>query len=255
MRLKLIDIHCHLDFPDFDKDRDALIKRTLARDIGMITVGTDENSSVRAVEIAKKYEGVFSTVGVHPHDADKKWNGALFKKIARFEEVVAIGECGMDNVRSKTKPGEQKDIFKRQIELALEVDKPLMIHCREAHNEVIDILKEYPDARGNVHFFSGDWFTAQKYLEMGFTFSFTGVITFTGQYDEIIEKLPIEKIMVETDAPFVAPVPHRGKRCEPSYVEYTAKRVGEIKGLSIGDIFQKTTKNAIKFFKLNSLQN
>jgi len=247
---KLIDIHCHLDFPQFKSDRDEVIRKALNEGMWMITVGADEKTSKNAVEIAKKNEGVFATVGVHPHDADKPWNGEQFKKWANMSEVVAIGECGLDYFKSKTSKDEQKDIFKQQIELALGVNKPLMIHCRDAHDDVLDILKKYPDARGNVHFFSGDWPIAQRYLELSFTFSFTGVITFTNQYDEVIKNLPMEKLMVETDAPFVAPVPHRGKRCEPLYTKYVAKRVAEIKGLTYEEVAKATTQNAINLFNL-----
>ncbi len=249
----LIDIHCHLDFPDFDADRDNLIKKTLSEGVWMLTVGTGKESSKKAVEIAEKYDGVFATVGVHPHDADETFDVGYYRELAKHPKVVAIGECGLDVVRSRTKPVEQKEVFIRQIELALESDKPLILHIRNAHEKALDILKSYASGfglRGDVHFFSGKWEDAEKYLEMGFSFSFTGVITFTRDYDEVIKKLPMEKIMVETDAPFVAPVSFRSKRCEPLYVKEVARRIAEIKNISYEEAAEITTENAIKLFKL-----
>ncbi|MCX6731412.1 MAG: TatD family hydrolase, partial [Candidatus Parcubacteria bacterium] len=143
----------------------------------------------------------------------------------------------------------QKDLFIKQIELAKELDKPLMIHCRNAHKEVIEIIKKSKHY-GNIHFFSGTWQEARQYFDLGFTVSFTGVITFTHDYDEIVKKSPLDKIMIETDAPFVAPVPFRGKRNEPVYVKYVAERIAEIRGEQYKKIAQATTENALRFFKL-----
>ncbi len=251
----LIDIHCHLDFPDFNKDREEVIKRALDEGVFMLTVGTNKESSKKAVEIAEKYDGVFATVGVHPHDANKNVNLDFFRELLKHPKVVAVGECGLDSVRSRTSQKEQREIFIKQIELALEFDKPLMIHCRDAYGEAIEILKSFKTGTGeklcgDIHFFSGKWEYAEKYIELGFSFSFTGVITFTHDYDEVIKKLPLEKIMVETDAPFVAPIPYRGHRSEPLHVKEVAKRIAEIKNISYEEVAKITTENAIKLFNL-----
>lgn len=230
------------------------MKRTLAEDVWFINIGTDLKTSKESIGIASRYDGIFTSVGLHPHYIDEGWDADKYRGLAEHPKVVAIGECGLDNVRSSTSNILQRDIFKKQIELSLETNKPLMIHCRDSHDEVLGILKSYFINRkfynGNVHFFSGAQEQAEQYLELGFTLSFTGVITFANDYDKIIKNLPLEKIMVETDAPFVAPVPYRGKRCEPLYVKETAKRIAEIKDVSYEEVARQTTQNAIDFFGL-----
>jgi len=254
---RLIDIHCHLDFPDFDKDREDVIKITLGEGLGIINVGADFKSSQKSVELSEKYGMIWAATGAHPHDVEEDFDIDKYRELAGHPKVVAIGECGLDVNRIKNDElrvrNKQTEIFNKQIELALELNKPLMIHCRGAHEEVLKILGEYKknsELRGNIHFFSGNWEQARKYLDLGFMLSFTGVITFARDYDEVIKKVPIDKIMVETDAPFVAPVPWRGKRCEPIFVKETARKVAEIKGLSFEEVAGQTTKNAIKFFGL-----
>ncbi|MFC1756972.1 TatD family hydrolase [Patescibacteria group bacterium] len=258
---KLIDIHCHLDFNDFDKDREEVIKRTLDDGLWLINIGTCLETSRESIKLAEKYDlaplggGIFASVGLHPTDKDDE-NFVLenYYQLAQHPKVVAIGECGIDMFRREVSDLErQKDIFRKQVELAIELDKPLMIHCRDGHDDVLEVLEDYledPALRGDVHFFSGDWKTVERYLDLDFSFSFTGVITFTNQYDEVIKNLPLEKIMVETDAPFVAPVPYRGERCEPLYVKEVAKRIAKIKGLTFDEVAKKTTQNAIDFFGL-----
>lgn len=249
-----------MDFSDFDPStklgasRDEVIKRALEAGIGMINIGVDLETSQKSIALAEKYDGVFAVVGIHPHDADKKIDFKELKKLAKHEKVVGIGECGLDNVRSSTSNIEQKDIFEQQIELALELDKPLMIHCRDAHKEVLEILKEYKNneasLRCNIHFFSGNWEQAQEYLKLGFSLSFDGPITFSHDYDETIKNMPLGRIMAETDSPFAAPVPYRGQRNEPLYVQEVVKRIAEIKVISFEEAAKQTTKNAITFFGL-----
>lgn len=258
MNLKLIDIHSHVNFPDFDKDQDEVIKRALEAGIGMINVGTDYESSKKVIEIAEQHDGVYATVGFHPNDNKKEeFNIEKYKDLAKHPKVVAIGETGLDYFRIKNSDLRFKNlqtrVFKQQVELALEIDKPLMIHCRDAHDEVLNILNSYfinhkSRLRGNVHFFSGTLEQAQKYLDLGFFLSFTGVITFTDQYNEIIKNIPLDKIMVETDAPFVAPVPYRNQRNETLYVQEVAKKLAEIRGVSYEKIAEITTQNASKLF-------
>jgi len=248
MNPKLVDIHAHLNFPDFDSDRDEVIRRALDEGIGIIDVGCDLKNFKKAVAIAEKYEGVFACVGLHPDEEIEKLPNDL-KELARNPKVVAIGECGIDLKSQKSNLKSQKDLFIKQIELAKELDKPLMIHCRQAHKEVIEILKESKHY-GNIHFFSGTWQEAEQYFDLGFTISFTGVITFARNYDEVIKKSPLDKIMIETDAPFVSPAPFRGKRNEPLYVKEVAKKIAEIKNLDYEEVARVTTENALRFFKL-----
>mgnify|MGYP001585943898 FL=1 len=252
------DIHSHINFSDFDRDREDVIERSLGGGVWMINIGSDFLSSRKALEIAERYDkGVYASVGLHPNDnKDEIFQMENYSQLAKNNKVVAIGECGLDLKNQKSNLKNQKDIFEEQIKLAIKLDKPLMIHCREAHEEVIKILNTYylihnTKLRGNIHFFSGDWEIAQKYFNLGFTISFTGVITFTRQYDEIIKKAPLEKIMIETDAPFVAPMPHRGKRNEPLYVKEVAKKIAEIRKEPYEKIAKITTDNALKFFNIN----
>lgn len=259
MTPEFFDIHTHVNFSDFNADREEVIKRCLDNNIWMINVGADLESSRGAVDWAGKYsEGVYATVGLHPTDYSGDALGhsvSELRELAGSPKVVAIGECGLEyfRVKDESERERQGKIFREQIELALELDKPLVIHCREAQDDVIKILEEYKKVgeeklRGDLHFFSGNLEQAQKYIELGFLISFTGVITFTKDYDEVVKNIPLEKIMIETDAPYVAPAPYRGKRNEPAYVVEVAKRIAEIKGISLEDVAKTTTQNALKLF-------
>lgn len=254
MKSFLIDIHCHLDAEDFDKDRNELIKKTLVEGVRMITVGADEKSSKKAIEIAEKYDGVFASVGVHPDSVFEDFNETVFHDLIKHPKAVAAGECGLD-WRANNGKEKQKELFIKQIELAIDADKPLIVHCRDVHTEVIKILKNYKTQfgdklRGDIHFFTGSIKEAEEYMSLGFSFSFTGVITFANSYDEVIKFLPLDKIMIETDAPFVAPVPYRGKRCESLYVKEVAKRIAELKLIDYDKVAAVTTANAVKLFNL-----
>jgi TatD DNase family protein len=258
MTPKLVDIHCHLNFPDFNKDREETIKRTLDAGIWCINVGADLKTSEESIKLAEEHEGIFATTGCHPHYASEGFDTRYYKELARNEKVVAIGECGLDNIRSRTSNSLQREIFEKQIYLAAELNKPLMIHCRNAHEEVLGIVSKFKTQNskltGNVHFFTGKWDQAERYLEMGFMFSFTGLITYIRDLDKIIEKLPLDRIMAETDAPFVAPMPYRGERSEPLYVEQVVRRIAEIKNVSFEEVTRQTTQNAINFFGLKNLR-
>lgn len=260
-----IDIHSHISFPDFDGDREAVIGRMKERNIWAIDVGVDFENSRKASENSAANQNIFASAGLHPSDtASEIFDKAAYRKLFANHKVVAVGECGLDYFRLhennqasqklKVESGKerQEEIFKKHIELAIELNKPLIIHCRLAHDDVLDILNSYrsPMLRGDIHFFSGNWKQAQKYFDFGFLISFTGVITFTRDYDEIIKQSPLEKIMIETDAPFVAPVPYRGKRNEPLYVVEVAKKIAEIKNISCEEVAKTTTENAIRLFNL-----
>ena len=253
--MNIIDIHAHLQFRLFDADREEVIKRTLAEGCGVINVGVDLEDSKKAIALAESREGFWATAGLHPTDmSNEEFNHDEFLKLVKHPKVAAIGECGLDYYRIKYNVSsikeKQKDVFKKHIELALEVKKPLMLHLRGAYDDAIDILKSYPDIRGNAHFFAGTWEQAKKLFDMGITISFDGPITFARDYDETIKNAPLDMLMAETDAPFAAPVPYRGKRNEPLYVREVIKKIAEIKGLSYEEVTAATTVNAHRVFGL-----
>ncbi|MFH1402357.1 MAG: TatD family hydrolase [Patescibacteria group bacterium] len=254
-----IDIHAHLDMSAFDKDREELILKLQKEKIGVITIGVDKKSSFWAVELAEKHDNVFASIGCHPTDATENFCESDFMELARHSKVVAIGECGLDFFRAKdesaTEKNRQKKLFETQVDFAVEYKKPLMIHCRDAHKEVLDILKskkkEFGDKlRGNIHFFSGDVKIAKQYFELDFSVSFGGALTFTRDYDEVVRYAPLEKIMSETDAPFVAPIPYRGKRNEPIFIKEVTRKIAEIKGKDLAKIKEILVQNAKNMFAL-----
>jgi len=297
MKPDYFDIHSHVHFTAFDEGREDVMKRSLESKTWMINVGTQKDTSRNAVELAEKYErGVFATVGLHPIHTDKSFHDKkeigvggdafvsrgeefdyeYYKNLALHEKVVAIGECGLDYYRAKNEEfpskadqpktegiKKQVDVFEQQISLALELDLPLMIHCRptpgtiDAYKDVLEILNSYflihnSKLRGNVHFFAGNWEEAKEFLDIGFTLSFTGVITFARDYDEVIRNTPIDMLMAETDCPYVAPASHRGKRNEPMYVKETVTKIAEIKGIDLEEVRKMMVENAFRVFNLTT---
>lgn len=268
----LFDAHTHVQFHAFSEDADIVIQRALDADVWMVNVGTQKDTSAAAIALAEKFpEGVYATVGLHPihteksyHDAQELGAGSeagsftsrgeefdyeYYRKLAVHPKVVAIGECGLDYYRLEPETKErQKQAFLRQIELAKETKKPLMIHCRNAFADLIEILVKCKlsnvKCSGIVHFFSGTKDDARKLLDIGFSFSFGGVITFARDYDEVIRYLPLERILLETDAPYVAPVPYRGQKNEPRYVVEVARKLAELKSISLEKIAEHTVGNA-----------
>jgi Mg-dependent DNase len=216
---KYFDIHSHLNSKEFDIDLDDAIQRLRNTETHTIVIGTDYESSKKAVEIAEKYDEVYASIGIHPvDDLTRVFEKEKFEELLKHPKVVAIGECGIDLFRiDKEKDFErQKKLFLEHIELALEYDKPIMIHSRDAYVEVLEILEPMvklhgSKLRGNSHFFTGTLEEAKRFWAIGFSTSFTGVITFARDYDEVIKNAPIEMLMSETDSPYVAPVPYRGK--------------------------------------------
>ena len=235
---KYFDIHSHLNFKDYDKDLEEVIKRLKETDTHTIVIGTDLESSKKAVELADKHEEIYAAIGVHPVDKPlKDFDISKFEELVKNSKVVAIGECGLDFYHADKAADyeRQKKLFLDQVAFALAHGKPLMIHARNAYEELLDILEPLKQEhgaklRGNIHFFAGDQGVAQRLFAIGFTVSFTGVITFVRDYDEVIKSAPLEMIMSETDAPFVSPTPYRGQRNEPSYVSEVVKKLAEIRG-------------------------
>lgn len=245
MDFKYFDAHSHLYFPDYDKDREDVIEEMKKEKVGTITIATDLESSKKAIKIAEENENIFACVGQHPGDINE--NSVFEEKLnelVNHPKVVAIGECGLDYFRLgenvEVIKGIQKTIFEYHIDLSLSSGKPLMLHIRnskgtqDAYLDCLELLEKHANLsgnklRGNAHFFSGDLDILRRFLAIGFTVSFTGVITFTSDYDELIKYTPLDMILAETDAPFVSPAPYRGKRNSPVYVEEVVKRIAELK--------------------------
>jgi TatD DNase family protein len=237
--MNYFDAHCHLQLSQFDADRSAVITRMQDQAVGGIVVGTDVEASKAGVELAKQYDFLWASVGLHPNDnVTEEFDVETYEALARDPKVIAIGECGLDYFRSggtKEEKMAQKKRFELQIELALTVGKPLIIHCRNAHDDMLEILTDYmgnhTELRAVIHFFTGSEKLAQKYLDVGCYLSFPGPITYTDMYDESIRVTPLDKILSETDSPFAAPTPFRGKRNEPAYVQEVVKKIAQIKGI------------------------
>lgn len=256
--MKYIDIHCHLDSEDFDADRSDVLARMKENEVGAITVGADLNESKKALEIAEANESVWACVGVHPNHVGL-FEVKEFEKLIGHPKVVGVGECGLDYFRLGEAEKEikeiQKNLFESHIQFAIKHDKPLMLHSREAFGDALDILQNYKKEvgerlRGNIHFFTGDIETAQKILDLGFTISFTGVITFTRDYDEVVRYIPQNSIMSETDAPWVAPLPFRGKRNEPQNVIEVIKKISEIRAENMDILNRAIINNAQRIFAI-----
>lgn len=268
---KYIDIHSHLNDSRFDEDREDVLVRMREASVASIVVGTDRVMSERAIVLAEANPDIWATIGQHPTDThEEEFDEVWYHKQAEHPRVVAIGECGIDYFRldqflgnKDAEADRQHELFEGQMELAASVDKPLMIHGRptkgsmDAYEDLLHILKNGQKkhgkkVRGNVHFFVGDLNIAKQFLDIGFTMSFTGVITFTQDYDEVIKYIPLESIMSETDAPYVAPVPYRGKRNEPSYVISTVKAIARIRGAEEDEVKKTMMRNAERAFHLES---
>jgi len=249
----LIDTHAHLDFNHFDKDREEVIKRALEGGVGkIINVGTNLESSRKSLSLAEEFDNIYAAVSLHPIDVEKEeFNANVWLELAQQEKVVAIGETGLDFFHSSNK-NKQKEIFQKLIEIAKKVKKPLIIHNREADDEILEIISksELPEKRGVIHCFSRGYEIAEKFLNLGFLISFTGNITYNKEPPSSVEKVPLEKIMIETDCPFMAPLPFRGKRNEPLYVKYVAEKIAEVKGVSFEKVAEITTQNAKRLFNV-----
>lgn len=265
----LIDTHCHLDFPPFEPDCDAVIQRAIQAGIThFINIGSTLESSNASLELAQKYPQIYASVGVHPHDADSFDVQAenKLRELAQKNKVVAIGETGLDYYRNLSSQENQKQAFMKQINLAKDLKLPLVIHSRQAEDEVMQILKAALPLRAVVHCFSGDADFLKNCLECGFFISFTCNITYGFGYKEAKPRLsaskkaqglrdmvaltPLNRLMLETDAPYLSPEGFRGKRNEPLQIKLLAEEVSRIKGVSFSEIADRTTQNAKEFFKL-----
>jgi TatD DNase family protein len=282
----MIDSHCHIQFRGYENDYKEVIKRCIEKDCKMFAVGTQKDTSKKAVEFAEKYDDVYAIIGLHPiHSSstevdeeesafvsrEEEFDYEYYKKLAQHPKTVGIGECGIelfhlpkdlnkDEVLEKQRRG-----FEQQIKLAQELDLPLSIHVRDAYQETLEILStslttsKKTEIRGVIHCYTGNWETARKFLDLGLYLGFTGVVTFPPkktdpqpQHDllEVVKKCSLEKMLIETDAPYLAPQAYRGKRCEPWMVEEVAKKIAEVKYLEVDEVVKKTIENTKKLFTL-----
>jgi len=269
--MKYFDAHTHVNFVAYNDDRDAVIARAKEADVGMNVVGTQLDTSKAAVALAEKYDNVWATIGLHPvhtaksyHDVKELGEGgkeftsrgelfdiAAYEALGKNSRVIAIGECGLDYYRvDESTKDLQSKAFIEQIELANRLNKPLMLHIRNAYDDALELLKTHAKVKGDVHFFAGDWNIAKKFLDFGFTLSFTGVVTFTGDYDEVVRNTPLDMLLSETDAPYITPTPYRGKRNEPAWVELVVRRIAEIRGEDFFMVANQLKENARRVFGL-----
>lgn len=258
--MKYFDAHCHIQFDPYNKDREDVITRMREEAVGGIIVGTDLASSKAAIELVQNLDDFYATVGLHPnHVDDEAFDYETYLALARHPKVVAIGECGLDNYRpgdvEAAKP-RQRELFRTQVELALAADKPLMIHGRpakgtmDAYEDLLSILDEYKTARGDIHFFVGTPEIATRFIDLGFTLSFTAVITFARDYDEVIRSVPLSSILSETDSPYVAPASRRGQRNDPLSTRDVVTQIAEIRGEDEEMVREAILANAKRLFRL-----
>jgi len=255
-RKMLIDTHAHLDLPEFKSDQDAVIKR--AREAGVeriITIGIGLKECRRALEIARTHDFISAAIGIHPHNASHLDLAALdfLEKNAADPNVVALGEMGLDFFRNRSPREDQVRSFRAQLDLAESLKLPVVIHDRDAHDETMEILQEEkPSFGGVLHCFSGDTAMARKCIDLGFLISIPGTVTFknAATIQSVAKDIPLEHLLLETDCPFLTPVPHRGKRNEPAYVRFAAEKVAELKNITVEEIIAQTGKNACRLFGL-----
>ena len=254
----LIDSHAHLDMKQFDSDRDQIIDRAVSADVmHIITVGIDIISSRNAVNLTTRYPSIFATTGIHPHNADNANKNDLeqIALIAQQDKIIAIGEIGLDFFRNRSARQKQIDVFTQQLAVAISLDLPVVIHDREAHPEILNILSSFKRnvLHGMIHCFSGDYKLAKTFINMGYYISIPGTVTFNNarQTQDVVRRVPLNRLLLETDAPFLAPIPYRGKRNEPSYIIHTAQKIAKLRGISFEEISYQTSKNVCQLFNLS----
>jgi len=253
--MKWIDSHAHLDDRAFGKDRAAVIARCSEASMGILTIGSSLRSSYEAVRLAARYRNVWAAVGVHPHNAKSVDESSLIelKELARNELVVAIGEIGLDYYRDLSPRDRQQQAFGQQLALATELNLPICLHNRESTDDLLAIVKNAGvQYSGVVHSFLGDGMLAEEFLALGFHLGIGGPLTYTKNavLRETVKHVPLDRILLETDCPYLTPVPFRGRRNEPIYVQYVVEAIAHLKGLTPQDIAKQTTRNAIRLFGL-----
>jgi TatD DNase family protein len=253
-----IDTHCHLHADDFDDDTEKIIQRAIQNHVkALITIGTDYPTSVRSLQLAEQFAIVYAAVGFHPNDIENVSETELDKinTLTQQNKSVAVGEIGLDYYRQHTPKAKQLSFFRRQIQLARQLKRPVIIHNRDAHEDLYQVLIEekVQEVGGVLHSFSGSDEFLQSVLKLNLYISFTGAITYknTGYY-KLIDRVPVEQLLLETDSPYLAPVPFRGKRNEPAYIKYTAATIARIKNISVERLAEITTANAMSLFRIDA---
>lgn len=276
--MRYFDAHTHLQFAAYEGAHDAAIERAREAGVGVNLVGTQIDTSRAAVELARKHEEAWATIGLHPihtskshHDTQELGEGGkdftsrgeafdmkAYEELARDPKVIAIGECGLDYYRNDpVTAAAQRDALMAQIDLANRLKKPLMLHIRpskgsqDAYHDAFALVESAAEVRGDVHFFAGEWDTAKRWLDLGFTLSFTGVLTFTHDYDEVVKNAPLDMLLCETDAPYITPVPHRGTRNESAYIPLIIQAIAGIRNLPEEEVRARLLANATRVFSLN----
>lgn len=277
----MIDSHCHPQFSKYDEDQDEVIRRALDAGVGMIAIGTDVETTRQGIALAEKYPNLWATAGLHPTDIGDNPGPLLrqgfggrsvdnFVEFMSHNKVVGVGEVGLDYYRITNPEAriKQKEVFKSFIKLAQDFNKSLILHLRnspdsfDAFSDALLILDEMfsgvacppkfsKENLGVVHSFTGTLTFAQQFIERGFLIGLNGIITFSSQHDALIKAIPLEKILLETDAPFLAPVPHRGQRNEPLWVKYVAEKIAQVKNIPIDQVIKQTVENTVQLFKLS----
>jgi TatD DNase family protein len=260
----LIDSHAHIDLNNFDRDREQVLARARQGGVrAVINIGLDVESSRASLKLAQKYDDVFSTVGFHPHEASKMKDKDLknLAQLAKDKRVVAVGEIGLDFYRNLSARKSQIEAFRKQLDLAVELGLPVVVHCRQAHEEVFNILSDWVRStlsagrlrRGVIHCFSGDIEMARRYIEIGFYISLAGSVTYpsAGELVQVAKEIALDRLLLETDAPFLPPQAYRGKRNEPAYVALIAEKVAQVRGVPRGMVAEVAARNTISLFKLS----
>ena len=252
----MIDTHCHLYDQKLYNQLDEIVKNAKNNNIQkMICIGDRLSTSEQSIQIAEKYNNIYASVGIHPHeakDASKQYLNELKNKAAH-QKVVAIGEIGLDYHYNFSDSVSQKKIFSEQLELANELDLPTIIHCRDSDDDLYSCIKKSNSHKGVIHCFASNLDFAKKIIELGYLISFTGMVTFVKELEPVIKEIELSNMMIETDSPYLAPVPYRGKINQPAYVIEVAKKIAEIKKIELDEVIQETTHNAYSLFnKLNN---
>ena len=250
--MTLIDTHAHIYYDDFTGRMEDIIRT--ASDNGVekiISIGVDLKSSEKCIKLAEKYESVFATCGIHPHEAKKAPKGYLYEleQFYEHQKVVAVGEIGLDYHYDFSDRKTQRKIYHEQLEMANSLDLPAVVHCRKSDDDILCGIQESGHSYGVIHCFASGLDFAEKILEIGFHISFTGLITFVKDLEEVVRAVPLSKMMVETDSPYLTPKPYRGKKNEPAYVLHVAEKIAELKEISLEEVAKSTTKTALQLFK------
>ena len=248
----LIDTHAHIYYNDYDDKIDYIINRALDNGVKkIISIGTDLSTSEECIKLAEQFSCVYATCGIHPHEAKKTPNRYLYEleQFYSHSKVVAIGEIGLDFHYNLSSPLEQKRVFHEQLEMASDLSLPAVVHCRNSDKDILHGIQNYSNGTGVIHCFSSTLEFAESILEIGFHISFTGMITFIKELENVVKELPLEKLLVETDSPYLSPKPYRGKKNEPMYVIKVAEKIAELKNISIDEVAKTTTETACKLFK------